>query len=251
MYLAIVRSTNRIGMSSEATTDGVLIDLTPPSLKDDEDLSVDISSILPPPVNISLNDSVSQANNMTFTRKNESISHVLLRCSEEHLISSWDEFEDVESGVVEYDWCVGTAKALCDVVSMKSVGMKTRVAAVVNRLRSGLKLFSTVYAVNGAKIKKQLISDPCTVITVAPKLVEVIDISKFNTSNFTDIDWKASVQSLSLSWNVIGKYLNDVTRLRVQVAVTRVSSNISVPRLIQEKSWKGEPLKQPYMDVLA
>ena len=32
-YHAIVRSTNKIGMSSETTTDGVLIDLTPPTLK--------------------------------------------------------------------------------------------------------------------------------------------------------------------------------------------------------------------------
>ena len=250
-YFAIVRGTNRIGISSETTTDEVLIDLTPPTLKDEEDLSAEILSTLPPLANISLTGSLPQVDNMTLSKENQSISRVLFRCSEEHLMSSWDEFEDLDSGVVEYDWCVGTAKALCDVLPLGSVGIKTRVAAIVHRLRSGLTLFSTVYAVNGAKLKKQLISDPCTVITVAPKLVEVSDISRFNTSNFTDIDWKASVQNLSLRWTVIGKYLNEPSRLRVQVAVTTVSSNLSVPRLIQQKSWNGEPLKQPFMDVLS
>ena len=237
-------------MSSETTTDGILIDLTPPTVKDDADLSVHNPSTLPPSANVSLNASLLQANNMTLTRKNQSIPRVRLRCSEEHLISSWDEFEDLESGVVEYDWCVGTAKALCDVVSLRWVGMKTKSAAIVNRLRSGITLFSMVYAVNGAELKTQIISDPCTVITVAPKLIEVIDISKLNTSNFTDIDWTATVQSLSLSWNVIGSYLNEVARLRVQVAVTTLFSIPSVPRLIEQKSWNGEPFKQSYMDVL-
>ena len=240
-FYAIVRSKNRIGMLSETTTDEVLIDLTPPSLKDDEYTA----STLPPSVNLNL-----YGTNMTLTRKNKSIPRVLFRCSEEHLMSSWDEFEDLESEVVEYDWCVGTAKDLCDVVSLRSVGMKTRGATIVNRLRSGVTLFSVVYAVNGAELREKIISDPCTVITVAPKIVEVMDISKFNSSNLKDIDWKASVQSLSLSWNVIGKYLNEVARLRVQVAVTTLSSNLSVPRLIEQKSWNGEPLTQPYMDVL-
>ena len=153
--------------------------------------------------------------------------------------------------MVKYEWCVGTEKALCDVVPMRSVGMKTRDAAIVNRLPSGTKLVSTVYAVNGAKLRRRITSEPCTVITVAPKLAEVIDIASFNTSNFTDIDWKATIQNLSLRWNIIGSYLDEISRLRVQVAVTKQSSNVSVPRLIKEMSWNGEPLKQPFMDVLS
>ena len=215
-YHAIVRGINRIGMYSETKTDGVLIDLTPPTLKG----------------------------------KNQEISPVRFRCTEEHLMSGWNELEDLDSGVAEYKWCVGTAKTSCDVVPLKSVGKETRGAAIVNRLRSGLTIFSIVYGVNGAKLKKQIISEPCTVITVAPKLVEVIDTSKLETSNFKDIDWQDTIQGLSLSWNVVGKYLREVSRLRIQVAVTTSSSNISVPRLIDTKSWNGELLKQPYMEVL-
>ena len=247
-YYAIVRGTNGIGMSSDATSYGVLIDVTPPTLKDDEGLSDRIP--IPPtlsPLSVNSNDSLFQTDSQS--RKNQSIPRVMFRCSEEHLKSSWDEFEDQESGVVEYNWCVGTRKALCDVVSLRSLGMKTIGAAIVNRLRSGLRLFSTVYAVNGAKLRKQIISGPCTVITVAPKLEDVIDILRLNTSNSTDIDWKANVQSLSFSWKVTEGYLSELSHLRVQVAVSRLSSNLSVPRLIQEKSWNGEPLKQSFMNL--
>lgn len=224
----IVRGSNRIGMSSEATN-GILIDLTVPTLKDDVVFwdSNGLSTTL-------------HASNLTLLNE---ISPITLRCSEEHLTSSWEEFEDQESGILNYDWCVGTAKNVCDVVSMRSMGKETRGSASFSRLRSGTQIFSTVYAVNGAGLRWRITSDPCLVITVAPEPAEVIDISGFNTSNFTDIDWTATLQSFSLSWKYIG--------LRVQVAVTRLSSDLSVPRLIREMSWKGEPFERPFTDVLS
>ena len=226
------------------TSDGVLIDLTLPTPKNDGYLS-------------SLTRSYSTLRNINVSmpnlkplKENQTSSPITLICSEEYLTSRWEEYEDQESGMVKYDWCIGTAKTLCDVVSMRSVGMKTRGAAIVNRLRLGTKLFSTVYAENGAKLRRRIVSDPCTIITIAPKVAEVIDISSFNTSSFTDIDWKASLQSLTLRWNVIGSYLDEISRLRVQVAVTKLSSNLSVPRILQNTCWNGESLEQPFIDVL-
>lgn len=230
-YYTIVRGTNGIGYSSESKSDGVLIDLTLPTLKNDGYFS---------------GSRVSFSNNLTLSKDNQTSSPITFRCSEELVTSIWEEFEDQETGIAKYDWCVGTAKALCDVVSMRSVGMRTRGAAIINRLHSGTKLVSTVYAVNEAKLRRKIVSDPCTVITEAPTLGEVIDVS----NNFADIDWKGTMSSLSLRWNVIGRYLDEVSRLRVQVAVTKLSSNLSVPRLIQEMSWNGELLKQSFMDVL-
>ena len=243
-----MRGTNRIGLSSEMTSNGVLIDLTLPTQMNDG-FSPSVGSKSPTQLNVTV--SLPKTENLTSLKDNQASSPVTLKCSEEYLTSSWQGYEDQESGMVKYEWCVGTAKALCDVVSMRSMGMKTRGAAIVNRLRSGTKLFSTVYAVNGAELRRRVISDPCTVISVAPKLAEVIDISNFNTSNFTDIDWRSTMQSLSLRWNVIESYLDEVSRLRVQVAVTKLSSNRSVPRILQQMSWNGEPLTQPFMDVLS
>ena len=234
-YYAIVRGVNGIGLSSEAKSNGVLIDLTLPTLKSNGYFRGTKQSPI--------------ENKQTLSTDNQSTSVITLRCSQDHLTSSWEAFEDHESGMLKYIWCIGTAKALCNVVSMRSVGMKTRGAAIVNKLSSGTKLFSTVYAYNGAMLRRQIISDPCTVITVAPKLANVIDISSSNTNNITDIDWKATTQSLSLSWNASGSYLDETSRLQVQVAVTKLSSNISVPRILQEMSWNGEPLNQPFMDV--
>ncbi len=247
-YYATVRGTNRIGLSSEMISTGVLIDLTLPTPKND---GLSPSMARPSPTQLNVSVSLPKTNNVTLLKESQISSPITFICSEEYLTSSWEEHEDQESGMVKYEWCVGTAKALCDVVSMRSVGMNTRAAAIVNRLPSGTKLFSTVNAVNGAKLRRRIISDPCTVITVAPKLAEVIDVSSFNTSNFRDIDWSATMQSLSLRWNVVGSYLDEISRLRVQVAVTKLSSNLSVPCLIQEMSWNGEPLNQPFMDVLS
>ena len=230
-------------MSSEMTSNSVLVDFTFAILKNDGYSSPPTTHS---PSNVTnINDYVSQI----LPSDNQGSSPITLTCSEEYVTSSWLEFEDPESGMIKYEWCVGTAKALCDVVSMRSMGMKTRGTAIVNRLQSGTKILSTVYAVNGAKLRRPILSDPCTVITVAPKLSDVIDISEFNTSSFTDIDWKATMQSLSLKWKVNGSNLDEISRLRVQVAVTSLSSSFPVPRLLQEKSWRGEPLKQPFMDV--
>ena len=228
-FYTIVRGTNRIGMSSEATSDGILIDLTEPTLKEDVVLWDSQGGPSTP----------LQAGNLTVPNE---IPPISLMCSDEHLTSIWEEFEDQESGILNYDWCVGTGKSSCDVVSMRSTGMETRGSASFSRLRSGTRLFSTVYAVNGAGLKKGKTSDPCLVITVASKPAHVIDIASYNSSNFTDIDWTATLQSFSLSWKPIGQ--------RVQIAVTRLSSNLSVPRLIQEMSWNGEPFERPFTDVL-
>ena len=227
-YYVILRGTNGIGLSSETITPGVLIDLTSPTLKNNGFKS-------------------SFTRNQTESTDNHGNSLLTFTCSDEHLISQWEEFEDHESGMLKYQWCVGTAKALCDIVPMRSVGLQTRSAAIVKKLRSGTQLFSTVYAINGAKNRRQLISQPCTVITIAPKIVEVIDVS----SNSTDIDWKSSTQSLSLRWTASGSYLDEISRLYVQIAVTSLSSNRSLPHLIQEMSWNGEPLRQPFMNVQA
>ncbi|XP_022799532.1 uncharacterized protein LOC111337483 [Stylophora pistillata] len=243
-YYAIVRGTNAIGLSTEGTSGGVLIDLTPPLQKDDGNVSPPSSGN-----RAKLNASLLQVDVSNSSTANG--PSITFKCLEEYLTSSWEEFEDRESGMVNYDWCVGTAKSLCDVVSMRSVGMKTRGAAIVNRLQSGTMLFSTVFAINGAKMRRQIISRPCTVIAVAPKFTEVIDISSFSSSNLTDTDWKATMQSLSFRWKAIGSYLDEISLLRVKIAVTEFSSNLSVPRLLQEKSWNSESLELSFMDVLS
>ena len=240
-------------MPSETTTNRVLIDLTSPALKDAETLPINTTRAPPisPTSEVSSNNSVSDGIELPPDSVTQGNNHNRFRCTEELLSANWDEFEDPESQLEQYDWCVGTSKAQCDVLPLRSVGMKPKGAAIVRRLPSGTRLFASVYAINGAGLKTRLVSEQCEVISVSPKLVEVIDIPSLNGSNLTDIDWKPIAQSLSLKWEVIGRYIHDISRLRVQVAITNPSSNWSLPGLDPEKSWNSEPVVHDFMDVLS
>ncbi|XP_068689656.1 uncharacterized protein [Montipora foliosa] len=249
-YYAVVQGTNRVGLSSETTSNRILIDSTPPSFKESDNLSFN-STQVPGITTENSNYSVSRREEEFAGNSIQTSSRVRFSCSEELLASSWDEFEDQESSLQRYDWCVGTSKAQCDVLTLKSVGLKPEGAAIVKRLSSGSLLYATVFAVNGAGLKTSLVSEQCRVISVAPKILEVTDIPSENASDLTDIDWQSVMQSLSLRWEIIGHAISNISRLRIKVAVTQSSSNISVPQLLSEKSWNGEPIVHEFMDVLS
>ena len=240
-------------MSSETTTNRVLIDLTSPALKDGETLPINMTRAphISPTNGISSNNSVSGGIELPLDSVMQGNNHIRFGCTEELLSANWDEFEDLESRLERYDWCVGTSEAHCDVLPLRSVGLKPKGAAIVRRLSSGTLLFASVYAINGAGLKTRVVSEQCKVISIAPKLGAVIDIPSLNGSNLTDIDWKAMTQSLSLRWEVTERYIHDISRLGVQVAVTNPSSNWSLPGLDPEKSWNSEPLVHNFMDVLS
>ena len=240
-------------MSSETTTNRVLVDTTAPTLKDDETLPINTTRAPPvsPTSRISSNNSDSDGTDLPLNSVMYGSDHIRFSCTEELLSANWDEFEDRESQLERYDWCVGTSKAQCDVSPLRSVGVKPKGAAIVKRLSSGTLLFASVYAINGVGLKTRLASEQCKIISIAPKLVEVIDIPNWNGSNLTDIDWKAVAKSLSLRWEVTGRYIQTISRLRVQVAITNPSSNLSLAGLDPEKSWSSEPLVHDFMDVLS
>ena len=248
-YYAVVKGTNGIGMSSETTTNRVLIDSTSPVLKD-VDIGL-INTTQASPISPTGNHSVLQGLQLPPDNTIQGSDHIRFRCSEEVLTADWDKFEDPESQLKLYNWCVGTSEAHCDVLALRSVEERTKGAAIVRRLSSGALLFATVYAINAAGLKTRLVSEHCKVISNAPKVVDVIDIPRLNARNLTDIDWKAMAQSLSLRWEIIEGSIKDISRLRIQVAVTQPSSNLSLPQINSAKSWSSEPFIHDFMDVLS
>ena len=244
-YFAIVKGTNHIGMSSEMATNQILIDSTPPVLKyPDNGL---INTIRENPTgNISIHQGLQFLTKTTI----QGSDHVRFKCTEELLTADWDEFEDPESQLERYDWCVGTSQAQCDVLTLRSVEKRSNGADITNRISSGTLLFATVYAINGVGLKARLVSEHCKVISVAPMVVEVIDIPASNGTTLSDIDWKSMAQSLSLRWEIFGRYFEDLSRFHIQVAITQPSSNLSLPQIDSAKSWRSEPLVQDFMDVL-
>ena len=244
-YFAIVKGTNHIGMSSEMVTNQILIDSTPPVLKYPDNGLINTTRENPTG-NISVHQGLQFPTKTTI----QGSDHVRFKCTEELLTADWDEFEDPESQLERYDWCVGTSQAQCDVLTLRSVEKRSNGADITNRISSGTLLFATVYAINGVGLKARLVSEHCKVISVAPMVVEVIDIPASNGTTLSDIDWKSMAQSLSLRWEIFGRYFEDISRFHIQVAITQPSSNLSLPQIDSAKSWRSEPLVHDFMDVL-
>ncbi|KAK2161993.1 hypothetical protein NP493_1549g00025 [Ridgeia piscesae] len=81
----------------------------------------------------------------------------------------WRGFSDDESYIDHYDWCVGTAPGKQDVVTCQDVGLHTRSTAELSSIvSSGTKLYSTVYAINGAGLKSAGVSSDGAVIDSIP-----------------------------------------------------------------------------------
>ncbi|EDO42273.1 predicted protein [Nematostella vectensis] len=223
MYHVTVRGTNRVGQTAQVTTKAVLVDVTAPEVID--------------PVYNNTNSS------------NNPSPYVRFSCTEELLSVDWDEFEDPESGLRRYDWCVGKRTDACDVVEMKSAALDTYANAITEEIRTGTQLFAQVNVMNNAGHVTHLVSKPCVVITAIPKVVEVIDLENINSTNMKDIDYKADMESLTLRWKLLGRFLGDISRMKLEVAVTHPSSNESYPSMDHSKSWNGEPFAQNFMRV--
>ena len=212
-YFAIVKGTNHIGMSSEMATNQILIDSTPPVLKYPDNGLINTTRENPTG-NISIHQGLQFLTKTTI----QGSDHVRFKCTEELLTADWDEFEDPESQLERYDWCVGTSQAQCDVLTLRSVEKRSNGEDITNRISSGTLLFATVYAINGVGLKARLVSEHCKVISVAPMVVEVIDIPASNGTTLSDIDWKSMAQSLSLRWEIFGRYFEDISRFHIQVS---------------------------------
>ena len=222
VYYVTIRGWNAAGQVSEAHTDGVFIDITPPKPKEYGSNSL----------------------------HNETIDSVRFQCSEEWMSAEWDEFEDKESGSVRYMWCVGRAHGKCDVVPLSNAAARLKAQAITDRLPSGTKLYASVTVQNSVGLKTRLSSAACTVVSIVPKISEIIDVATLNATNSTDIDWKAMMETISLRWRIVRGLAEDVSRMRVQVLVTQPSLNSSYPRLDEVRSWQGEPIVHGFMDVL-
>ena len=117
-YFATVRATNGAGQVSFASSNEIIVDLTPPiasKLRDGDDLDT----------------------NMTIHDMFVSIN--------------WDEFRDEESGILKYVVCAGTIMGACDLVSQTTVshGLEAKLN-VWPAISSGTVVYSTLWAYNNA-----------------------------------------------------------------------------------------------------
>ena len=90
------------------------------------------------------------------------------------IAANWDEFQDPESGVTKYEWCAGTRTGVCDIISKIDIGVLTVVGQqIIPPVASGIKIFVTLSAYNGAGGATTVYSDGVLVDETPPEVNKV------------------------------------------------------------------------------
>ena len=119
-YHVTVKIINGAGLKKTITSDGILMDITPPTVAAQY-----------------IKDGVG-GKDTNFTKERFTFS------------THWEQaFADAESGLVEYRVALGTKPGLGDIQNFKTVGVQTSVTIAGLFLKSGERYFVTVVGCNG------------------------------------------------------------------------------------------------------
>ena len=158
VYFVTVEATTASGYRFRATSNGVTIDTTPPILDFPID-QFDVSFSLTEPTRFQGNDNA--------------------------IAAAWS-ISDLQSGVVEYQWAIGTTPYGDDTQTFESVGMAT--SAINTQLSSNLQdnttYYVTVLAINSAGLSANVTSDGITYIATE---LNVTELESFVILEFTDV----------------------------------------------------------------
>ena len=141
-YFVTVKATNEAGYSAMASSNGVRVDNTPP-------------------VGGSIRDG-------------RTLTDIDYQADDTYLYANWDEFQDEQSDITRYVWCAGTRKGTCDIIPETDVGDRTSVGQQIRPpLATGMIVFVTVSAYNGAGSVTRLSSNGVKVDSTAPVISKV------------------------------------------------------------------------------
>lgn len=139
-YYASVRATNGAGLTTTATSDGLLVDATaPPAGTVSEGSGADID----------------------FTGSATTIQ------------ANWSGFADLQSGIAGYEWAIGTTAGGSDVQSFTAVGLLTSVSNAGLTLTHGTRYFVTVRATNNSGLTVTATGDGVTSVTTPPNVISI------------------------------------------------------------------------------
>ena len=141
-YVSKITCTNGDGFSSTSFSDGVIVDVTPPS-----------------------SGLVHDGSSLQFDIQYQSSITVVE--------GVWEPFKDQESGVVKYRWSIGTSPDSTDVLNFTDVGTITTAKTENLTLTHGVRYYITVEATNGAGMTSHGWSDGFLVDVSPPELTEV------------------------------------------------------------------------------
>ena len=171
------RCYNHAGLETRYRTTPVTVDATPPEIKYVRDIDV-------------------------------------LRAPAESMATEYDlqfAVTDVESGIADTSWCLGTFPGACDVSPQLSVDYRAGVASArLTRLVDGVRYYPSVFAVNGAGNQASRVGDGFVVDGSPPLCGKVFDGA--------DLDRKwVGTRELEVSWSPIVDLGSGVAELSVAV----------------------------------
>ena len=162
-YFVTVRATNGSGLQSTATSDGVMVDATPPTA--------------------------------TGVPNDGTGADIDYQSSTTTLSANWaGVFADAQSGVAGYEWAIGTTAGGTNILGYASVGTATSASGSFS-LTSGTKYYVTVRATNGVGLQSTATSDGVTPDTSAPTVTSAPD-----DGLAADIDYQTSTTTISANW---------------------------------------------------
>ncbi|XP_070573746.1 uncharacterized protein [Ptychodera flava] len=166
-YYATVRATDYVGLTSQAVSKGVMVDVTPPVTSD---RSIDLGG------------------------------HFLTSTSS--IAATWiGLFKDDESGIAEYEWCIGSKPWYSDIYPCTTTGQQPSVKSVDDAI-DGLKLieghsyYVMVKAYNGARLSTAAVSWGMLVDASPPRDGFVYDGDDKNV----DQDYQTHLDYLAVHW---------------------------------------------------
>ena len=144
IYYVSVRANNAAGLSSTETSLGVLVDTTPP---------------------IASNARVLDGQDV------EDINYFSTLVVAAH----WEGFRDPESGILKYEYCLGTSPSGCQIRSFVNVGNNTSFECHDCGVTAGETVFVTVRVTNKAGLRNVKASDGMLFDSSPPVVGQIID----------------------------------------------------------------------------
>lgn len=198
VYFIAVRAITASGQEVIGTSNGVTIDITSPQLVGSiEHFDVEFSPTQPTEY---------QGNNHTISAK-------------------W-QFVDLESGIINYDWAIGSYPGGDDIQAYVSVGLATSASntSLEGYLTHNRTYYTTVRATNGALLVKEVTSSGITYIatelnsSALELIVEVTHVEMFQFPSDNDSDVAPIVlrtdrtDTASVSWKDVSDDVSQICK---------------------------------------
>jgi hypothetical protein len=171
-YYVTVRGANGAGLTSTASSDGVIVDTTPPAAG-------------------AVNDGPG--------------ADINLQSSATTISANWTAWSDAQSGVTGYEWAIGIAPGGTTVQGFTAVGLSTNATNSALALANGATYYITVRGANGVGLTSTASSNGVTIDTTPPVVGAV------NDGPGADISQQSSATTISANWTAWSDAQSGVT----------------------------------------